>query len=303
MCEEVKLFRRRTHCPMCHKECGDARELFSVAQMDMEMRVLCCPVCGLAFKEYVPTAEMFNRIYTKDYAPYQESSDGGEMINRVHRMGGATRKTHLDYGCGNGSLVRTALSLGWESYGSDPYLPDGVVPSGRFFKNSPATTMPVPTAPFDVISLWAVVEHLDHPLDTFTWLATQLKKNGRMIFNVPNGDSLIARKHGRDWRIAQYLDHTVFFTRKTVKWLACTMNVRVMHCDSCGTPWPFGRGKEYVSKKETVKTHGAVGNGMGTLAAAQLVGRNRHLRGCLRWVVNTFRLGDHLYVVYEKDAG
>ena len=301
------LFEQRADCPLCGTTVSSSRHLFDVEQLDLRVGIRECSECGLAYKEQVPTSDFFSNIYSSSYIHHQQGSQmpEPEPYDRVSRMGIPDGLRHLDYGCGGGGLVREAILRGWDSYGVDPYLPEPLVGDQRFFRTNPDSGVRVPVAPFDVISLWAVVEHLDRPMTAFTWLASQLNDNGRMIFNVPNASSLIARKSGANWHIALLLEHTIFFTGKTVAWLARRIGLRVEKMIVCGSPYPLGKVSPSMAAfglpPRDEKTNDKLsdirwtnGNALKGLVRNPVC--NRFLRSAIHWL----RLGDHYYVVYGK---
>ena len=66
---------------------------------------------------------------------------------------------------------------------------------------------------FDIITAWGVMKHIRAPSSYFAAIHDLLRKGGRFIFLVPNGDSL--------WSRWAYMDdvprHLHFFRRRTLK--------------------------------------------------------------------------------------
>jgi SAM-dependent methyltransferase len=55
------------------------------------------------------------------------------------------------------------------------------------------------TATFDVVTLWDVLEHLEHPKDTLKEIRRILKPDGLLVFRIPNESSWDARLFGKYW--------------------------------------------------------------------------------------------------------
>jgi SAM-dependent methyltransferase len=91
----------------------------------------------------------------------------------------------LDFGCGNGGLVRYCRSRGVSAVGFE---------EGSIVKNATAAGIPLLTQAdltdrigrFDVITAIEVLEHLDHPLETLRQIRRLLKPDGLFFFTTGN---------------------------------------------------------------------------------------------------------------------
>jgi hypothetical protein len=248
-------------------------------------------------------------------------NDDNSSFERIYRMGHKHNKRHLDYGCGGGGLVRQAVKLGWDSYGVDVYLPDSAkvgVCGDRFIKTEDATEIIRRFGKFDVITMWAVIEHLENPLESFKVMSECLKPGGRILFNAPNADSVIARRNGGNWGIALLIEHLTFWTQNSIRFLCAELNMDLKLVRSCGTPFPLGStvpsaksigipdpGCEMdakhcvstVAESPFAEKKVMIGSAVKfarKLAANPLAGR------CLRKLLEVSRVGDHVYVVFQK---
>lgn len=317
------LFDQVITCPLCGEGTPTVGERFVVQQLNTNVRVVECPVCGLVYKEHVPSESLLKTIYSADYVHYTQTGEDDERSSeeRISRMGRPQGRRHLDYGCGGGGLVRCALKRGWESYGADPFLPDSLVQGpeqGRFLKASAESGLITRLGAFDRISLWAVIEHLNHPLTTFQGLARCLKSQGTILFNAPHADSLVARRRGAHWGMALLLEHSTFWTAKSVRYVAQKAGLQVVGIKKCGTPYPFGvcapSWQSFGLRKPSEVT--SVTHGDDTAprrnARASLLNRvsrlgQRLARGVvlgkvLRLGLNVLGTGDHIYVVLRKTS-
>jgi SAM-dependent methyltransferase len=243
-----QCFDKVARCPLCRMPSLKGRQAFMVTQVYWDICVLDCPGCGLLYKSEVPSNQLMGIIYGSTYvhfsdcSSYMQSTEG--LSGRTRRLG-VPHGRYLDYGCGAGSAVWYAQRAGWDSYGCDPFLPSlpaGHPLIGRLFKMDANSPELMPTlGKFDRISLWAVVEHLTDVYQTFENLASLLKPHGKLIFNCPNGASLIARKSGAIWDMANLVEHIVFMTPRSARWLATRLDMELEYIRYAGVPYPCGK--------------------------------------------------------------
>lgn len=119
----------------------------------------------------------------------------------------------LDVGCGDGSFARTMAEAGWRVTGLDPAMPGNV--GGR----SPDTRLELIRGNlvdlpedhhFDVITLWDVIEHLDHPMEVLDAVASRLRPGGCLVIETGNYQSAGRIEGGGTWWNYQ-LDHRWYF--------------------------------------------------------------------------------------------
>lgn len=120
----------------------------------------------------------------------------------------------LDVGCGDGSFARSMAAAGWRATGLDPAMPekDRTAPGDegalQLIRGS-LDDLPADRR-FDLITLWDVVEHLDHPTGLVSALAARLKPGGSLIMETGNYQSAGRIESGETWWNYQ-LDHRWYF--------------------------------------------------------------------------------------------
>lgn len=157
-------------------------------------------------------APVSSSLYTEEY--FRTACEGfdvfntseGEQLSRRLASAFALAEVKpgmvvLDVGCGRGEILRHAAQLGADAYGID-YAPvavnlsrhvidplDGVAPGRTAVYLADAKQLPFPTASFDRVLMFDVVEHL-HPWELDEALAEirrVLKPDGRFIVHTaPN---------------------------------------------------------------------------------------------------------------------
>ena len=95
----------------------------------------------------------------------------------------------LDYGCGDGSFLKSCFKGGYKNlFGIDTSIKDiDLNEKINFYKNFKQ----IKSLNFDCITLWGVLEHLNDPIKFLLMLKKKLNRNGKILFEVPNADSLL----------------------------------------------------------------------------------------------------------------
>jgi SAM-dependent methyltransferase len=115
----------------------------------------------------------------------------------------------LDIGAGDGAFVRAATSNGWQAVGIDPAAPaagDGDIELIR------GTLDVLPAArQFDIVTLFDVIEHLEHPVGVVTRAWTHVRPGGLLVIETGNYQSGERIAAGDGWW-AYAFDHRWYFT-------------------------------------------------------------------------------------------
>ncbi len=107
----------------------------------------------------------------------------------------------LDVGCGRGVLLSGLARRGFEAHGFEMSAsaaagvdPRAVVRVGKSLHDAE-----YPSAYFDQVIIWHVLEQLPDPRETLEEIRRILKPGGRLVVAVPNYSSLQARCSGANW--------------------------------------------------------------------------------------------------------
>ena len=158
-----------------------------------------CRTCGLAFVNPRPAASVLAEFYDQPgYAAHPEADDAFRwaVVNaRIAKlpqpvMGGRA----LDVGCGNGLMLEACRRVGWTCVGMDPSVHGRAVTAGRGFPVYESLQHVVlHEAPFDMITLYHVLEHVADLDEFFLVVRPLLKRGGRLVIEVPNIKSFRVR--------------------------------------------------------------------------------------------------------------
>lgn len=118
-------------------------------------------------------------------------SNNYDFMSRLAARYAPPPRRLLDFGCGAGGLVQTALHAGYDAEGVDTYQSGwgdfraGDALRGRVFALTPGAALPFEGARFDVVISNQVFEHVADLPAALTEIARVLKPGGVMIASMP----------------------------------------------------------------------------------------------------------------------
>ncbi|EMK05104.1 class I SAM-dependent methyltransferase [Leptospira kirschneri] len=125
----------------------------------------------------------------------------------------SSAKRCLDVGCAAGYFVDYMQSRGWDSYGIDiAQAPVKFAQDKLKLKVEQVDFLEwKPTDPFDLITLWASIEHLHKPKETLEKIYTHLKPGGRVILSTCRW-GILAKLQGPSWRYLNVPEHLYYYS-------------------------------------------------------------------------------------------
>lgn len=198
-----------------------------------------CGKCGMEFLSEYPDAEELIGYYKKEY--FTQRTERGynnyfspelrSEIERVFKLNLEDlkffkfendlpgRKTSLDIGCAAGYFVSFMKSRGWESSGID--ISQDCV---KFAKESGLNVSEGDylnidyNHKFNLIALWATIEHLQNPDAVLRKIYNDLQDRGMLyISTCRTGGVNFKKMFGSKWRFYNFPEHIYFFSKKTIK--------------------------------------------------------------------------------------
>jgi 2-polyprenyl-3-methyl-5-hydroxy-6-metoxy-1,4-benzoquinol methylase len=203
-----------------------------------------CQACGFLFTQNVPPADEIGRYYqSQDYVSHSDTRKG--LMNKLYHLGrtwmlrmkyGMVRKVSpgnnlLDIGCGTGYFPAYMKQKGYKVTGVE------VDPKARdFAKKEFGLTVHSPErflkegieGPFEVITLWHVLEHLDDFDLYIERMLEHMSPGGCLIIALPNCSSLDARYYKEFWAGYDVPRHLWHFTPKTLQYLAENHGLKII---------------------------------------------------------------------------
>lgn len=221
--ESVRLVEI-ANCPLCGSANTSHRfDVTEFASREARSRfgVRSCGSCGCGYLSPRPHPEDIHRYYDPDF---YWAHEGGrpltpqhliearrpQLESKVRFLEGLTPGRLLDIGAQKGEFVHWMRLRGWDAVGQD-------------FQDLPGNPFNVPMRygdiakidwgdeKFDVVTAWAVLEHIGDPDPFMKRLAMLLKPGGRLVVLVTNFNSIQARLFKQD----DFPRHLTLFTKRS----------------------------------------------------------------------------------------
>lgn len=229
-------------CPICDSQ--RLRGFFVVTQEiggGREMKLFSCEKCGIIFASDYRLSR--NGIYGEDYAPWSKKDKEEEKMisqakktafrNQIEQLPrDVLRKKGkaLDVGTGAGYLLEILKEFGFDVSGTEvsTYWKETVEKKfpNRVFLGE-LETANFENEFFDLVLLTDVLEHLSDPKKTLREVGRILKPGGYLFLTSPNSDSVTRKLLGKKWFQYKY-EHLFYFNRKSLNWLLCENNLRLV---------------------------------------------------------------------------
>lgn len=218
-------------CPLCGKShdgtvahtCTDhyaTGEHFEIHQ---------CKECGFLFTQCAPDESVIGRYYeSPEYISHTDTHKGitnriyhwvrrymlGRKAALVRRNSGLSHGRLLDIGTGTGYFSHFMQEKGWKvsAIEKSPQAREFALKHFGLQVAPPEALAQLEPGSFDVITLWHVMEHLQHLNETWEQLYQLLDKQGILILAVPNPSSFDARHYGAEWAAYDVPRHLWHFT-------------------------------------------------------------------------------------------
>ena len=222
-------------CPLCGgQQLEHALTCTDFYASGEKFEVVRCAHCGFLMTQNVPIEAEIGKYYeTPDYISHSDTQKG--LMNRVYhwvrqymlsqkaklvkQASKLSKGVLLDYGTGTGYFANTMARKGWTVKAIEKSPQARMFAKEHFNLNVDAeTALPNYQAEtFDVVTLWHVMEHLEHLNEMWDTLYRILKERGVLIVAVPNPSSYDAKKYKEWWAAYDVPRHLWHFSPSTMQ--------------------------------------------------------------------------------------
>ncbi len=210
-------------CPTCGHD--DGEKCFSKDTLS----VIACKECGLRYVNPRIRGHTLEARYVENYYPPEKieriHTDSMEWLQMAERLAELEKhvpnKGHLlDVGCGIGTFLHLAQKQGWKTDGIEPSKSGAAFARQAYRLNvqcGALFTVDLPTAYFDAVTIYHVLEHISELNPFLAEIRRVLKPHiGKLVIEVPNGGSLKSRLQKADWAYVHPRDHLYYFSARTL---------------------------------------------------------------------------------------
>ena len=206
---------RRVDCPLCGPRAARPWT------RDRGFTVVRCAGCGLRITWPPPDAATLAAAYAGDYYEARDMGplpDGAaaERARGILGRAGMVPTRVLDFGAGQGELVRSFRALGIEADGVEPG------PGGRAQARAlhgidlHESTATLPARAYDCVTLVHSLEHVPQPVETLRALRPLLAPGGLVFVEVPHAGSVVRLRGARRSAVLDLPVHLYHFEPETL---------------------------------------------------------------------------------------
>lgn len=200
--------------------------------------LLKCNDCGMKWHRHVLDDAGLYTLYAKwadaeqarrfeaAHAPdkHDKAAQRAQMAKLILRLQHLTAQHGspprlLDFGCGDGDLLRVARSFGLEATGVDMSASrsEAARREGLTIYPDLETLSEADPTPFDAIVMSQVLEHLDEPNALLASLRARLKPGGILFVAVPNTEGVGIPQDFHQFTLVQPVEHINAFTPASLR--------------------------------------------------------------------------------------
>lgn len=198
-----------------------------------------CDICGhgvrLAERSFADNIAFQEDFYRSEPAPPRRRrwpERPALLAGRIRRMLGDSGSL-LDIGCGPGTWL-AQFDRRWRKYGVD--VSDKAAAVARRATGAEVFCGPVedyqdaPRA-LDLITAFALIEHLQDPRRLVEWCSEHLRPGGLLVLMTGDRESGLARAMGAAWPMYQPSEHVHFFSARSLSRLVESARLEVVRLE------------------------------------------------------------------------
>ncbi len=280
--------------PGCYS-CGHSgRFLFyKLAANGDRYSVLECENCGLWQIDPIPSEETLNQLYEKEY--FEKRTDRGYDNYKSEQIRKSVESTFqknltdlgffewqktlfersmLEVGCAGGYFVEYMQNQGWQAEGVEvsPSMAEFAQSRGLNVTLGDFLALDYGEKKYQLIALWATIEHLANAKDFIEKMSTLLAPEGRLIISTCH-TGYFARRYKDKWRFLNVPEHIYYFNLRSLKDLFAAAGLKLSKS--------FTYGSGFTGKADASRLY-------------------RFKKKIADWLAKKYHLGDMIVCQYEN---
>lgn len=233
-------------CPLCGSP--DLKKVFDVVDhfSSGESFPVCdCRSCGFRFTNNFPSEDLIGKYYdSPDYISHSDSDKGianklyhltrrymlAEKAKLVSCYAGGEPGRLLDVGCGTGYFLQTAKEKGFTVTGiekNERARMHAITRFGLDVKDD-KSFFDIADGSFNVVTLWHVLEHLEHLNESIKKVRDILTPDGIAVMALPNHQGYDARFYQTSWAAYDVPRHLWHFSANAIEKMLNKHRLKIM---------------------------------------------------------------------------
>ncbi len=187
---------------------------------------------------HADTEEVIRKSYLQNLADLHFRSYEESLMLTTGNHQSVIAPKALDIGCASGIFLDLLNQRGWQAEGVEiSTVPVAIARQKNLnVRLGDYLAMEFADEHYDLITLWASIEHLHKPKETLQNIYQHLKTNGRLIISTCRYGHL-ARIKGIDWRYMNVPEHLFFFDHNNLKNMCSEIGFQKIKTFSYGSGW------------------------------------------------------------------
>ncbi len=195
-----------------------------------------CRRCGLVYANPRRPARLVEASYAEVVDELYLAEREGRILtfqrhlNPIEALvGPGSGRRLLDVGCHIGVFVEIAAARGWDAWGVEPsrWAAEQARARGLQVVTGTLRDMTFDGEPFDVVTLWDVIEHLTDPAAELRQMRRALRPGGLLAIHTIDIESWLARLLRSRWPWLMEM-HLYYFSRATLSALLARLGFQVV---------------------------------------------------------------------------
>jgi len=250
-------------CPVCNSGKTTTHSFTLSESSNNILPLMICQQCGYArrldCRDLQTNLQMQHRFFeanakSPDKRSIRWPRRPALVASEVRRLAGNKGKA-LDVGCGAGMWL-AALGDNWDRYGVE--LSEKTAAIARSFASAEAYCGPIESYEaeedsFDLITAFALIEHLNEPRSFIEWAYEHLKSGGLLVLMTGDRESKTALEMGEKWPLYHCDEHISFFSARSLTQLVEDIGFSVVRKEWRFMYMPWGMGSRAFRLMQKLK--------------------------------------------------